>query len=178
MTRLKTVEAWGPTDAEEFGRFVGGLTNERDQWALFKAMDEDVLKGVAHADQDLFPIAADFFCRTSLRPHIFEYCDVVIGRLETIFELGDLSTSSAAAVAAAELGASHNRFYVMGRVMRMCGPAMDATLAERIAIEIAAEEAESAFAKCADVIGRSIEEYHPRIANAIRPALEATPARP
>jgi hypothetical protein len=58
----------------------------------------------------------------------------------------------------------------MDRVLSMCDRSMDATSAERIALEISAGELEEDFRKCAEVMKRSIDAYHPLIADAIRRA--------
>jgi eukaryotic-like serine/threonine-protein kinase len=67
-------------------------------------------------------------------------------------------------MAAAEMAIEHNRWFVMGHVVRLCGPTMDEQLAERLAIEIIVEAAHQRFKQCAERLSKSIEDYHPRIA--------------
>ena len=75
-------------------------------------------------------------------------------------------------MASAELGFSHHRFFVMRRVLSMCGANLDEPVARRVAIEIKAQEKQRNFATCVSVLNRSIaESYHPRIAEAIQPSV-------
>src|SRR2546425_8832287 len=48
-----------------------------------------------------------------------------------------------------------------------CGKDLDPKVAERIAIEIVAEEAQYDFLRCARAIGRQRDEYHPAIAEVL-----------
>jgi len=45
----------------------------------------------------------------------------------------------------------------------LCGPGLDQKVAERIAIEIVAEEVQGDFVSCAEVIFRKPQDYHPAI---------------
>ena len=72
------------------------------------------------------------------------------------------------ALETAELGCSHNRWFVMKRVKSLCGSTLDEKLAERIAIEIAAEEAEHTFISCIETISEHVESYHPAIASVLQ----------
>jgi hypothetical protein len=96
----------------------------------------------------------------------FRFCDVVVGRLDAIFTeaRSSLDVRAAALVSAAALGAVHNRWFVMRRVMRLADASLDESLAERVAIEIHASDAGNHFLQCAECINRSPRDYHPRIA--------------
>jgi hypothetical protein len=97
----------------------------------------------------------------------FAFCDVLAQRLMLIFKLGDMEIKSEAALASAELARSHNRWYVMERVLHMCGPSLDDTVAERICIDIKAFAAEYNFRRCADGVSRNYSAFHPIIKAAI-----------
>jgi hypothetical protein len=84
--------------------------------------------------------------------------------LEKIFDLGDDQVKAAAVVSMAILGRSHNRWFVMERLLRLCGPTLDDMTAERIGIEIQVDEVQAEFIDCAEVIHRSTNDYHERIA--------------
>lgn len=97
----------------------------------------------------------------------WDYCAVLVSRLELIFELGSVSTQGAVAIAAAMLVRRHNRWYVMRRLRSMCSPSLDDPIAKRIAIEIQANEARRSFEACSD--GNELDEsYHPLIADVLR----------
>lgn len=85
---------------------------------------------------------------------------MLVGRLIRIHDLGSLSAKTSALLAMAHLGVGHNRWCFLRRVVGMCGPAMDATVAERLAIEIMAEDAQEDFRVCAREIGKKIEDFH------------------
>ena len=95
----------------------------------------------------------------------FEYCDVVIRRLEVIFAEGDLPLKSASMIAASRLGRRHNRWFVMRQLVAMCGSSLDQTVAERIAIDLSVEGAAGDFLDCATKISLApADAYHPTIA--------------
>jgi eukaryotic-like serine/threonine-protein kinase len=91
----------------------------------------------------------------------------VVGRLECIFEIGSLERKATAALATAELRVSHNRWYVMRRLMAICGPSLDEIVAKRIAIEIIVEEAQYRFTATAAGIGMTVSSLHPLIAEVL-----------
>jgi eukaryotic-like serine/threonine-protein kinase len=133
-------------------------------WPVFAALSEDALQAMHNVDGDRWAELAAVYCEWAHGGFDFDYCDVVVRRLVSIFMLGSIGTKAAAALAAAELGRSHNRWFVMWRVVEMCGKGLDDRVAERIAVEILASEAQTNFRACADVIGNSIDVYHPKIA--------------
>jgi hypothetical protein len=108
------------------------------------------------------------FCKWTYQGFSFNYCDVLIGRLETIFELGSIAQKAIAITAAANLGYGHNRWYVMRRVMDMCDHSLDQDVAVRIAMEIKIDNLHDDFFYCAERISRSIESYHPIISAEIK----------
>lgn len=97
----------------------------------------------------------------------FSFCDVIIGRLEKVFELGSPSLKACAAIAAARLESDHNRWLVMRRLLMMCGHSLEENVAQRLSIEILAEEVGDEFCRCATRIGEKTDMFHPRIKNAL-----------
>jgi eukaryotic-like serine/threonine-protein kinase len=157
---LRTFDTWTSEKAKSFVRFLRG-TSER---LLLKELDEDRLQTFFALDGDAWDEVAGMYCDWAAQSGFdFDYCDVLIGRLEKIFNIGSPSLKTSAAIAAAKLGAGHNRWYVMRRLLSLCGPAMDATIAERLSIEILAEEAKDDFVRCVERISKSPKEYHPLI---------------
>jgi hypothetical protein len=172
VTKLGAIEQWDTTMAEDFARFVKQRDDLAPLWDLFKKIDEDTLHWLFKYDADIAKTVALRYCEWSYASFGFEYCDVIIRRLEVIFAEGDLETLSAAAIAAAHLGRWHNRWFVMGRLLSMCDASLDAKRAERIAIDIVVENAAENFRGCVEVIRRSVTDFHPRIANTIQQAGE------
>lgn len=155
-------------DSQRFREFVRYLENDARAGALtplLMAMGEGDIQFLHQLDPDIWKRFATAYCRwVEDSGFDFGVCDIIVVRLEQFFILGDSEIKSRAALASAELGRSHNRWFVMGKVLSMCGSGLDEALAHRIAIEIMAADARYNFLTCATRIGRSISEYHPRIA--------------
>ena len=100
----------------------------------------------------------------------FNYCDVLIGQIIIIYDItNDLAIKSEAVFAGAELAASHNRFYCMREVLKMCSPDISDTFAERISIEIYAKSnrAKNNLIRCVEGLGTNLNAYHPEIVEAL-----------
>jgi len=164
---LQDLTDWNIQTLESFARFIKSIQEQSDLWVVFEALDEDVFDVLYKIDPELWQIVALAYCDWAHGSFDFNYCDVIISRLGVIFKLGNLDSKSAAAIASAILGYSHHRWYVMGRVVRMCGSDLDDVLAQRIAIEIRAEEVHREFIDCANESRNSISNYHPQIAEAL-----------
>jgi serine/threonine protein kinase len=165
VDKLQNISDWRNQELETFARFIKATQDESDLWVICQAIDEDVLKKLHSLDEELWQIVALAYSDWA-RNHctfVFDYCDVIIRRLEVIFELGNFDCKSATALAGAVLGQLHNRWFVMKRVMYMLSPSLDDLIAQRIAIEIQVEEVQEPFIFCAGEINRSIEDYHPQI---------------
>lgn len=166
-----------PTDLDVtvVGQFVRYLVKEADRadkYAVLRVLGRDVLERIRDVDTDLFKTVCLVYCEWAETSAFgWEFCDTVIVQLEGMFAMGDLETKAAAILAAAELGRSHNRWHVMGRVVDLCGPNMDDLVARRVAIEIRAREVANNFARCAEGISRQTHEYHPRILQVIKDTL-------
>jgi len=99
----------------------------------------------------------------------FNYCDVLIGHIKTIYDIcDDLALQSHSIFAGAELATSHNRWYCMRKVIIMGSDQISDELAERIAIEIYARNAKRIFTRCAEGINSNISIYHDEIENALK----------
>lgn len=164
-SKLENVQAMTSGDISTLVRFLRGIGDASDATAIFTALNEERLVALKERDSDAWNELAMRYCEWSQGGGFnFEYCDVIVGRLKVIFELGPVEMKAAAALAGAKLGWMHNRYYVMHRVLEMCGPALDDNVAQRIAVEIRASEVNEEFRACAYVVGRRVAEYHPRIA--------------
>jgi eukaryotic-like serine/threonine-protein kinase len=163
--KLADLTAMAPGDIESLARFLRGLADRGDASAVFAALTEERLALLKQRDPDLWPEIASEYCEWARGGSFqFQYCDVIARRLLTIYRNGSVEIQANAALAGACIGESHNRWYVMGRVLEMCGPKIEANVAERIAIEIRAGELQREFRRCAAGIGQELSAYHPLIA--------------
>lgn len=160
---LRDLTDWNSQKLESFARFIKATQEQSDLWVLCEALDEDILNGLYEIEPELWQIVALAYCEWAHGSFDFNYCDVIINRLEIIFKLGNLDSKSAAAIAGAILGYLHNRWFVMRRVIRMCGSNLEDLVAQRIAIEIRVEEVHRNFIYCATRSEHSISDYHPQI---------------
>ena len=161
---LGMIEEWNTEKVYRLDRFLQESRSEEELWAVYSALDEDAMTYIQAIDSSRWEGIADKYCSWARGPFSFAYCDVVVRRLENVFALGPICIKAAAALAMAELGASHNRWFVMERLFKVCGHDLDDRTAHRIAIEIDAEDAEYSFQRCAEAVSRSVHDYHARIA--------------
>ncbi|MGB3492938.1 MAG: protein kinase [Elainellaceae cyanobacterium] len=168
LTKLENLPSWNIQQLEEFARFMKKNHNESDLWVVCRGIDEEILKRFHEIDEDFWLVIALTYCEWASKESFgFDYCDVIIKRLEMIFVLGNLEAKASAALAGAALGWSHSRWFVMKRVIRILNSDLDELIAQRIAIEIQVEEAQRNFISCAEEIKRSINHYHPLIAEVL-----------
>lgn len=186
VRRLEQADQWDATTLKELVRAIRRASDVTDRATILDALDEESLTVLHAKDPDVWEELARQYCEwVAADGFKYEYCDVLVRRLERIFTLGSVGIKGTAALAAAALGRSHTRWFVMRRLLLLCGPKLDERVAERIAIEIVAEKAQYDFAFCARRLDREPAEYHPRIAEVLeefekarRPAARAlTPRR-
>lgn len=161
--KLPNFSDWNIEQLEKFARFIKVTEDESDLWVVCQAIDEDALKKFYSIDKELWQIVAISYCEWAHGSFDFDYCDVIIQRLRSIFEVGNLDCKSSAALASAVLGWSHHRWFVMKQLLRMLDKDLEDLTAQRIAIEIQVEELQDKFIDCAEIIKRSIHDYHPKI---------------
>lgn len=172
VKRIPGCSSWTSDDVTSFARDLSHLSDFNDKYAILSLIDESVIDTLHKINQESWKNIAIEYCNWAEGGFEFSYCDVIIGRLERIFELGDFEVKACAASAAAELGQSHNRWYVMRQLVRFCGPGLDDQVANRIAIEIQARELETQFEVSARGAGGDIDRYHPAIAATLTKAPE------
>jgi hypothetical protein len=166
---LDRIDSWSEDLA---GSFAAQLEAAQagDEQSVFARVAEEHLRELAERFPDQWDRIAMAYCDWARGGFAFAFCDVLVGRLEVVFrcEKSSLEVRAAALATAAALGAVHNRWFVMRRVMRMADATLEENLAERLAIEIRAGDAASHFVQCAECINRSLSDYHPRIARSLR----------
>jgi eukaryotic-like serine/threonine-protein kinase len=165
--KLQDFSSWNSQQLEEFARFMKSNQDDSDLWSVCQAIDDEVLKKFNSIDNELWLIVASRYCEWAKGSFRFDYCDVIIGRLKIIFELGNSESKAFAAISSAVLGYSHNRWYVMKQVIYMLDSNLDDLVAQRIAIEIRVEDKQKEFIGCAEEVEKDIYCYHPKIAEAL-----------
>jgi len=164
VSSLRDVTGWTVSDLEQFVRFI---TSAKDSNKVLFALDETTMRNMHSIDPEVWAKLALHVCDWAHGSFDFDYCDVLVRRLELIQDLGDLECKARSVVAAAVLGSSHRRWYVMRRLMGMCGPHLDERTATRIGIQIRVEEVQHRFRNCAEELKRSYDCYHPKITDVI-----------
>jgi eukaryotic-like serine/threonine-protein kinase len=175
IKRSETAKEWSKSlgdishwEDDRVGQFVNHLedTEPGDEGSVISELTEDHLSQLATRAGEDWPRIANAYCEWASGAFNWNFCDVVVGRLETIF----LEPSSAVEVRAttlvtiAKLGAHHNRWFVMGRLLRLADQSLDDSLAERVVIEIHVADLHEQFRACAREIDQEVDRYHPRIA--------------
>jgi eukaryotic-like serine/threonine-protein kinase len=164
---LQDLTDWNIQKLEDFARFIKLIQEQSDLWVVCEALDEEIFEFMYKIDSELWQIVALAYCDWARGSFDFNYCDVIIRRLEAIFKLGNLDCKSSAALAGSALGCRHNRWFVMRQVVRMCGLDLEDVVAQRIAIEIAVEDVYSEFVNCATESRKKVSNYHPHIAEVL-----------
>jgi serine/threonine protein kinase len=130
---------------------------------VFNEVQEVIVDCFHIIDIDLFNVFSlmylDWVCSKSF---VFNYCDVVVNNIYYIYrKSNDIEVKSKCAISAAELGYSHNRWYVMGFVVKMSNSDVDDNLAYRIGMEIELDyNSKNNFIGCVTQIGKTINSYH------------------
>jgi eukaryotic-like serine/threonine-protein kinase len=150
---------------------LGAYIQEADEVeskSLLDLLTPEHLKALHTLDEMTWGKIASAYCRYAEKYRFpFSFCDAIIGRLQTIYELGRISLKSRAVLAAAELAASHNRWFVMKRVMEMASTTIDETLARRICNDVLSyrdpAKAKQNFRACREELDALPITYHPRL---------------
>lgn len=103
---------------------------------VFRTLRRDHITQLAEEDPELMAALGKMFadhCR--LLSFDFEYCDILAGKAQEFFDLGEVGLKADIAVAIFELGLNHNRWFVEWKFVRMAGPEISDALADRIAVE-------------------------------------------
>lgn len=161
LHRLESVDAWNDDDHAEFARYFAQLdTEERTQegqgrWIyslstpFLTRMPAEALAKIAARQDGVSARIIEKYCDwVSNTAFLFHYADTVSARLAIIFDAGTHSDKAQAIIALIELGHSHNRYYVMRKMLARCGRDLPKAVARRLAIEIQTEEMEEPFRHC------------------------------
>ncbi|PQA89829.1 Protein kinase domain-containing protein [Chryseobacterium piscicola] len=130
---------------------------------VFYELNNEITDHFYNVDVDLFTefclLYVDWVKNTSFN---FDYCDVIVKILYNIYEkANDNDLKSKCVISAAELAERHNRWFVMGYVVKMADEHIDENLALRIQIEIDIDtKIKANFRRCVEGISRTKNSYH------------------
>lgn len=134
---------------------------------IFQALSRDHLRDLHHNWPPLFNALGVEFCDYASKGVFgFDYCDVIGGKSEILYELGDTNLKAHCAVAMLKLGSSHNRWYIQRLFITMAKVDISDGLAHRIAIEIDIQNLDfnSMFRQTEAAISANRQQLHPIIA--------------
>lgn len=164
---VKKLENYLDWDEEEFEKFCFGVDRLTDPKPIFielKTQNFSHLKDVDEFHWDrLVTMYLDWIQESDF---LYDYCDVLIGRILKIYELtSNINVQCKCVISASSLGAKHNRWYVMHRVIRMANVTISDNLAQRLSIEMEINDnVKFDFSRCISEISLRPENCHPIIA--------------
>ena len=168
QTRFANVENWDEDILENFVFYIKQSATITK--LVFNQVTEDTLNLFHSLSKELFNdfclVYLDWIYNTNFN---FDYCDVVVNNIYSIYQhTKDVEIKSKCAVSAAELGKSHNRWYVMRYVLRMSNKEIDDNLAFRIAMDIELDiKNKINFNRCVEQINLHSNSYHKLIQEAL-----------
>lgn len=145
--------------------FIKDETN--DKAALFYELNNEILDHLFNIDKEYFiEFCLEYIEWVKTTSFQFGYCDVIIRLINSIYYKTDsIDLKAKSVISAAELGSSHNRWYVMDHVIKMSNKEISEGLALRLQIEIDIDDQNKInFKRCCEVLGKTIDSYHQLIA--------------
>lgn len=168
LEELDNCEKW---NEEKFEKFLFAIRSFEQPSAIWYDLKESHFTALHEIDIDLWETLSTMFLSwVEARGFPFNYCDVLIGRIKAIYTITkSIDIQCKCILSAVELGSSHNRFYVMRRLIPMASESINENLANRVAIEIHVDGNgyRSKFIACVHQIGFEKRSYHPIIAAAL-----------
>lgn len=106
--------------------------------ALLRKFNKQHIEQLQHDAPDLLAAYTDYFCSAldSKKGSLdFNYCDIAGDKLEWLFLAGDVNTKARTLISLLIMGASHNRWYVERKFMRLADSSLSDQVAQRIITE-------------------------------------------
>lgn len=169
IEEIPKIEDWTLENFDAFLIYIEHTAEAEDP--IFYELNSSFIERSYEIDSYLWKrFILKYFEWINSKNFVFDYCDVLIGHIHTAYNLSDdLEVKSMAVLTAAELGRSHNRWYVMRFVLKMCSGISD-NLANRIAIEIHVGEdrVRKNLMLCTERLNTTINRYHSQIVEALQ----------
>jgi serine/threonine protein kinase len=108
---------------------------------VFAALSTAHIQALAESSAELFnAVGTEFSTYVRSNQHNFDYCDVLADKLEAIYELASTSLKAHSLITLLILGVDHNRWFVERKFVRIASPYMDVNVAERIRMDVVADD--------------------------------------
>lgn len=160
---------WNADKLDDLVRFILACEDEQMVSPIFYEVNEQMLEKFFELEKNLWSSLIGVYCEwVKSNRFIWDFCDVIIGRLMDAYRLGAESEKAKTTLAAASLAHSHNRYHVMRRLFRMAGPEISTSLASRLRVEILAEGCQDDFIYCTETLDKELSEYHASIVEILR----------
>ena len=177
LAKIESIDTWTDDIFEQFARFFANLdvkertAGHENAWVysmstpFLTRLPTEALEKIVRRQDGVSSAIVEKYCEWARNTAFeFNFSDSVCGRLTTIFDNGTASNKASAFAALVQLGASHNRWYIM-RCMLQRGSKdiSDPGLAKRLAIELMTEELEWYFKHCVMVMKYSHDSLAPEL---------------
>lgn len=138
----------------------GGLLADADWDQVCQVIEENEARNVSnrnifrvltaeHLDQlhdsapEVLKAVGISFAMHSIREYFdFDYCDVLAGKLEKLFELGDVELKAFALLGMLCVGVEHNRWFVEWKFFKLAGQECDQNVIQRLITEASVQRIE------------------------------------
>lgn len=172
ISALPNIKDWEESQARELVSLLE-KTDKGDEDGIIAHLDAEHFEALALKVPDDWPRLVASYADWARGGFSWSFTDVIAARMRAIYnhKLSEVEEKTQVVMSTANLGASHNRWHVMGVVTDLAGPSIDVKLAERLAIEAYTD---SSFRydlhRCCLGINRTLSAYHPSIVQAINDA--------
>lgn len=168
-TELPNIANWDPKRIDEFVAHIEDASPGNEQHIIADLREEHFEAFSNHAPDEWESLALAY-CEWARAAFTFEFCDVIAGCLRRIHgdARSNITIQANVATAMAAIGARNNRWYCMRLLNPMTDVQIADTLAQRIAVEIRANELHDEFEHCArEVYGWDRTDYHEKLLAAL-----------
>lgn len=175
-SELPNISSWTAQRIEEFVAHLESVQAGNEAHVIADLREEHLvlLHDNVNTDWDLF---SQVYCDWAKASFVFEFCDVIAGCLRLLAGAprSGVAIRADAAVAMAVLATKNDRWYCMQLLHPLTNSMVPDAVAQRIAIEIRANDLAGEFEHCAaEVHGWNRSDYHPIVIS----ALDAARVRP
>jgi len=131
---------------------------------VFQSLRLEHINHLGAEDPDLMSALGKMFadhCRK--RSFNFDYCDVLAGKAQAFYDLGETGLKADMAVAMLILGLDHNRWFVERKFLQMASPAAPEPVVQRMIVEMSVQaiDFDYQFRRMGNSISVDKEVLHP-----------------
>lgn len=166
LKEINNIDEWDDKKYDSFARFFAGLDlSERTDgyeadWVyslstpFMTRLTTDAMQKIVDRKDGISTCIVEKYCEWARNTAFeFNFSDSICTRLKIIFDHGGPAEKACAFAALVKLGYSHNRWFIMRRMIDCCKQGnLNSELEKRLAIELKVEDLENAFVRCVDEI--------------------------